>query len=138
MLSEEEKARIRYHLEYPNLAMQPSMSIGAPLPTPFSYMLQQAFNMILPAGEEIIRRVLTECDKCDQEISDARVRLKASKAEGIEMREDEIDQLRREYGWWAVRLARQLGSPIAWSAEIAHFLPSQTRGPNVGAIGVRH
>jgi len=134
-LSEDEKVRVRYHLGYPMLSANPSLSLGVPIDTPLMTLLQRAFDIILPQAEPMIRRLIVICDQKDLEVSEASDRLSVAKAEGVEMRVDETDAREREYMRWVARLSDALHAPIYPFSERFQAMPSK-RG-HTGMIPVR-
>jgi hypothetical protein len=137
VLSTEEKIRISYHLGYPLLGQANSLAAGVPMPTDFHTLLQQAFRILLPDAEPIIRTLLARCDQKERAIDGATARMEAAEVGDIKLRDDETDALRREYMFWVGQMSDALQAPIAPFSQRNLWKPRQS-GPNVGMIGVVH
>jgi len=135
-LSAEEKVRVRYHLGYPALSAGPSLSLGVPIDTPLMNLLQRAFDLILPEAEPMVRKVLSRCDELDDEIPASAVRLRAIKAEGVELNPNEPHALETEYMRQVARLSDLLHAPIYPFSERFQAMPSKRS--HTGMIPVRH
>lgn len=116
-LTEEEKARVRYHLGYLDVAPVVSIQLGFPRASQPMFLVEAAMENILETAIGIVRRHVAELDGIEDQISDARRRMKAEKLGEITLRADETDALEREYARWARRLADILGVPLNIYAE---------------------
>jgi hypothetical protein len=66
----------------------------------------------MPVAEDRIRRILGVLDTVEEQLLDALPRLAAVKLDELEIRQDETNQLEKEYVRWACRLADIFGVPI--------------------------
>lgn len=112
VLSDEEKARIRYHMGYLQTDPVTSIQLGVPAASQPMFLVEGQMNRIPTTAIGYIRRCLAVMDNIDNRLIDALDRLQARKVEGIELREDETDALEREYYRWAQRLSDNIGAPL--------------------------
>lgn len=132
-----EKARIRYHLGYPNVSAHASLSAGVPLPLQPMFMVEDAMRLVLPEAEPLVRTLLARLDQTDEAIFQAQTRLQADKVDEITLRKDEPDALEREYLRQAMRLSETLHAPVyPFSARFANInaIVPQGGAPKVGMI----
>ena len=121
VLTEEEKASIRHHLGFMQVAPSTSIFMGFPAATQTSFLVETAMDHIMEAGVGRIRDDIAECDRIECEIKGARFRLQAKSVEGIDLNPQELTQLKTEYTDWAKRLADDLGVPInAYAAKFQY------------------
>ena len=121
-LTEEEKASIRHHLGFFQVAPSTSIFMGFPAATQTSFLLEPAMDHILDSGVGHIRDDIAECDRIECEIKDARFRLQAKSVEGIDLNPQELTQLKIEYAEWAKRLADDLGVPVNAYADKFRYM----------------
>lgn len=112
VLSEEEKERARYHLGYLNTQQAASIQLGIPTPLQTLFLVDKAFNIVIPAAVPRLRRILRVMDDIEDQLIESQVRLSAKRLDGIELRDNEPDMLEKEYVRWGWRLADMLGVPI--------------------------
>jgi hypothetical protein len=132
-LNEAEKERVRYHLGY--LEVQPAASIqfGIPRPLQTVFLMESAMNNIIENAVDRVRRILRIMDNCEIKLEESQERLAAIQLGDLKLRENEPDQLDREYARWGYRLADILGVPVyAYSTRYAHRFGTAT-----GSIPVR-
>ena len=109
---EREKERIRYHLGYLAVSLAPSIQFGIPRPLQTVFLLETAMTNLVEGAVDRVRRILAIMDGIESKLVDAQDRLAATKLDSLTLREDEPDQLDREYARWGYRLADILGVPI--------------------------
>ena len=112
LLTDEEKARIRYHLGYPQTEPVSSIQLGAPAFGQTMFMVESAMERIPVAAIGFIRQLVQILDRTEANIIDAQDFLVASAAGEVDINKDHIEQLRTEYARWAQKLADNLGAPI--------------------------
>lgn len=111
--TEQEKGRIRHFLGYPSWSnMAASIQLGFPAGSQALYILEQAFNRLLPDGETAARKDLCNCEEIEAQLADARKRMKADKLGDMTINKTETGQLRHELVFWQRRLADDLGVPF--------------------------
>lgn len=112
-LSQLEKSRVRAHLGYPQTSVGAAIALGLPTTNQFGFMLEQAMNLILPASEQHVRRMIVELDCIEDQLSDARTKLAVAAVDGIRFRgPEQIASLEDQYSGWARKLADAFGVPI--------------------------
>lgn len=109
MLTELERKRVLYHLDYALLTIPTTLSLGLPIITQARFIVEQNSNNIDPQSEPFIRKCLTELDCCEAEATKARQALIISRAGDTTFRDDAIDRIWLEYGRWVRKLADILG-----------------------------
>ena len=112
VLTNEEKARIRYHLGYPQTDPVASIQLGVPGFGEPQYLVERAMERIPDYVIGIVRNLVQILDRTEANIIDAQEYLPARKAGEVEINPDHIRTLRTEYATWARRLADTLGAPI--------------------------
>lgn len=112
-LTPEERGKIRYHLGYPVVAQNTVISLGFPSGGHPAFLVEAAMNDVLPEGEPLVRRTLSECECIDAQLSDARRnRLQTAAVETIVLRSrDEIEDLEDQLDLWTDKLADILAVP---------------------------
>lgn len=112
VLTDEEKARIRYHLGYPQTDPVSSIQLGVPAFGQTLFMVESAMNRIPTSVIGIIRNLIQILDLTEANIIDAQSFLVARAAGEVDINPDHIPNLRAEYAQWAQKLADNLGAPI--------------------------
>lgn len=108
-----EQGRIRHFLGYPSWSsMAASIQLGFPAGSQPLYILEQAFNRLLPDGEAAARRDLCECEDIENQLGSARKRMRAQQLGTLKVNQRETQQLREELVFWQRRLADDLGVPF--------------------------
>lgn len=119
--TEDEKGRIRHFLSYPSWAsISNSIQLGFPSGSQPLFLLEQAFNRLLPAGEESVRADLCQCEAIEQQLGDARRRFKAEALGELKLQPKETSMLRNELDYWSTRLADDLGVVKDPYSQAAH------------------
>lgn len=111
-LTDDEKARVRYHLGYPLLTTAASVQFGQPALTQTSFMVDNALSRITEPGLNYIRSMVKTMDDIEVKLIEAQDRLAAERLEDLYLRKDEVDVLESEYRRWGYRLAETIGAPI--------------------------
>src|SRR5689334_6510509 len=121
--TDEEKALIRFYLAYPNLSqVQQAMQLGIPAAQQALFLLEGNFDRILPAGENIVRKILCQLnDIVFGQLTTARSRMRAIAIGEIKLNADEAGMLTGEFIRWQRLLADQMASPINPYGEVASF-----------------
>lgn len=112
MLTPEEMADIRYHLGYPSVEPAASIQLGIPRVSETQFLLETAMTKVLPQSLSRVRSVLSQLNCIEQQISNARTRLKAIAVGNIKLNNSEADNLEHEHARWAARMADLLGCPL--------------------------
>ena len=120
-----EKERARYHLGY--LGVQPAASIqlGIPRPLQTVFLVESALSNVIEEAFPRVRKILRIMDDVECKLCEAQDRLAAKRLDALELRDNEPDQLEREYTRWGQRLADVLGVPL---------YPYSSRYRNIGGV----
>lgn len=133
-LTDEEKARARYHLAYMGVQSAASLSYGIPRPVQTLFLVETALNNLQPIFEDKVRRILNILDGVECRLVDAQERLSAAAIDTLRLRRDEPDALEHEYQRWGMRLADLLGVPPYYYST-RYNRRSGARGGNVPVSG---
>lgn len=112
VLTEEEKARIRYHGGYLLTSVASAIILGLPAARQPAFLVEQAMEHIPDTAIAIIRNLVARCDATENNIFASQTRMKAKSVDEIDLNPDEADQLRGEYRYWVQKLYDNLGCPI--------------------------
>jgi hypothetical protein len=112
VLTEEEKARIRYHGGYLLTSVASAIILGIPAARQPAFLVEQAMEHIPDTAIAIIRNLVAKCDITEDNIMQAQTRMVAKSVDEIDLNHDEADQLRGEYRYWVQKLYDNLGCPI--------------------------
>lgn len=131
-LSDAEKERVRYHLGYLEVGTAASIQFGIPRPLQTIFLVETAMTQLLENATDRVRRILNIMDGVENKMVDAQDRLAAIQLDELHLRDNEPDQLEREYVRWGHRLADILGVPI-----YAYSTKYRSVGVRAGSIPVR-
>lgn len=108
--TDDEKTQILRYLSYPDWqSLASSIQLGYPAASQPMFLVVDAFKRLTPTGRAAVRKDTGELDCIEQQMSDARGRMRASKLEGMTFNEKETVQLRQELEFWTRRLEDDLG-----------------------------
>jgi hypothetical protein len=105
----EEKARVRYHLGYPNVGLVNTFTLGLPAAIEPAFMLEPAMDRVLPDAEALVRQHLTILDQIESQQVDDLELLAVDKVDEIDIREKEHEQLLGQYLKWQSSLSNIFG-----------------------------
>jgi len=109
-LTQPEKARIRYHLGFPNIGTATVLALGFPAGGHPAFLLESAMNQILPESEPLVRNAVLQCDCIEQQLAEARQRLKVNTAGNVILRgREELEDLEDQYDYWTDALVDIFG-----------------------------
>jgi len=108
-LTPDERARIRYHLGYPNVQAFATFALGTPASSEALFAIEGAFDKVIPEALPNIRQLIARCDEAEQERYDNLGNLIVSKVCDIELRPDAMSALQLEYDRRRNALANELG-----------------------------
>lgn len=111
-LSDDEKARARYHLGYPALSTAASLQFSVPALTQTNFLVENALTRLLESSLGRVRSILLTMDNIEAKLIDAQDRLAATQLEQLTLRQDETERLEDEYRRWGYRLADICGCPV--------------------------
>jgi hypothetical protein len=97
---------------YPQMGTGPALVLGTPASGQFSFLIERAMDQIYPEAEDRVREILAELDCVEAQISDAKSRLKVTRAENVYLRaSEEITDLEDLYVYWVTGLEDIFGIP---------------------------
>ena len=109
-LTQPEKARIRYHLGFPNIGTATVLALGFPAGGHPTFLLESAMNQVLPEAEPLVRNAILQCDCIEKQLAEARQRLKAATAGSVILRgREELEDLEDQYDYWTDALVDVFG-----------------------------
>lgn len=108
-LTEADKSRARHHLGYLAVSTASTFVLGIPAGVQTQFMVEAAWDRLLPSGYERFRKMLDRCDKLEDQIECNSENLAASSVGDIELRPDEFKEIIRRYIWWRAAIANMLG-----------------------------
>lgn len=112
VLTEEEKARVRYHLGYPQTDPVASIQLGVPAAGQPQFTVELQMNRIPNSAIATIRSLVGRCDVTEQAIFDCQSRMVAKSVDEVDLNPEEANMLRTEYRYWVQKLSDNLGAPI--------------------------
>lgn len=113
-LTQEERAKTRYYLGYPNLESRYILSLGLPMTYPTALLLEENMRSVLDTfSYTIMQGIIAKLDISRCKISAAQDRLAVTEiAYAVKINNKEINQLWREDYRLCQQLARLLAVPI--------------------------
>lgn len=116
-LTEEDKEKIREHMGYPGTSTASTLALGLPQNIEFAHLIEAQMNRLRETAVEKAREFIAALDMLDREKLDAVGLLAVNQLDTIKIREDQIDQIDRQYYQWACRLADLLRAPLYPGSE---------------------
>jgi hypothetical protein len=110
MLTELERKRVLYHLDYALLSLPTTLGLGLPIVTQARFIVEQNMLNVDAASEPLIRQVLGRLDCIEREMDQARGALVMSRTGDTYFREDAIERIEIQYAKWRNRIADMLGA----------------------------
>lgn len=105
----EEKVSIRHHLGYLNVGAASTFALGVPQAVETQFIIEGAFDLVLPEAEHQVRRVVSFLDGIEERLICDLDLLAVNKVGSIEIRQTEMKELRKEYDFWRGALANVFG-----------------------------
>lgn len=131
--TEEEKAKARGHLGYPNVSEVATFTLGTPAAIETAYLIETAFTKILDAAMPLFRLYLCRCDETECQRFGSQKNLQAQQIGDITPGgAAEQSQLIANYEYWRESLAGLLGVPVNPFDKRRAVAPG---GINVGVRG---
>jgi hypothetical protein len=134
-LTDEERAQVRRHLGYPNVAAAAMISYGMVRSQQTLFLVELAMTNLTDEGADEVRTLIAKLNDIECLLFSASERLAVASLEGITLRENEPDRLEQEFVRWAHRLSEVLGAPVYPYAR--RFMSSAGVG-QAGSVPVRH
>jgi hypothetical protein len=109
-LTQDERARTRYHLGFPNIGNATVLALGFPAGGHPAFLLEAAMTQILPEAEPKFREVLNSCECIEQQIQQTRSRLSTHSTGTVNFRpREELEDLEDQYDYWTDALVDIFG-----------------------------
>jgi len=125
LLTDAEKARVRYHLGYLASGFAASLQYGLPRPVQTVFMLEEAMTGLVESNAlDRVRKIVCILDKIEDKMVCAVDQLGVEKLGEISLRGNHADLLEKEYDRWSSRLADIFGVP-----KYPFSVKTQRRGP---------
>jgi hypothetical protein len=111
VISEQDRVRARGHMGYLNGQAQSTFVLGVPAGVQTQFVIEGAFNKVLPQAEHLFRKYLDHLDQIEAQIVEDTENVAVTKVDEISLRDDELVQLVHRYKYWQGNLANLLGVP---------------------------
>ena len=112
VFTEEEKARIRYHLGYIQSDPILSVLLGISALAQPQFLVEGQMNRMPDTAVSLVRQLIGRCDQSEQQLFDAQEFVVVSEVDEIKINPDKLTQLQERYRYWVQKLADNLGAPI--------------------------
>jgi len=109
LLTDEEKVKARHHLGYLNVQEAQTFFLGIPAGVQTQFMIEGAFDRVLPAAIPEFRRLLDVLDRIEEQAIGDLELLAIDQIDEIKINPKEHPRLWREYARWARALANLMG-----------------------------
>lgn len=124
-LTNDDKAKIRYHLGYLASGFAASMQFGIPRPYQTVFMVETAMMLLVePYAINRVRGILLQLERIEEKLKCSIEQMGVEVVGNIRMRKSYPDDLEREYQRWSDRLADIFGVP-----KYAFSNRTEKRGP---------
>jgi hypothetical protein len=121
-LSDDQKSRIRHHLGYLEVQETSTFVLGVPTGVQQQFMIEGAFDKLLPSALPRLENLLDRLDRIEQQIDDDTENLAVDKLGDIELRKDEFNELIVRYQWWQSALGNLFGvMPNPWDQRFTSW-----------------
>ncbi len=111
MLTDEQRVSVKHHLGYPNANAYETFVLGVPASLESLFMIEGAMNSIAPQAEPRLQKTLNRLERLEEQIEENADALVLSKADEVEFRPDEFEQIIKRYRYWVGELCNLLGVP---------------------------
>jgi hypothetical protein len=109
--SDEEKARSRHHLGYLNVGLAATFALGVPAAVQTQFLIESAFEKVLPSAEAKVRELLTICDEYEAQWRENKDLRDVNQVGEIQIRPDAFEAQVKEYMYWRAALGNAFGVP---------------------------
>jgi hypothetical protein len=134
MLTLEEKAKIRHHMGYLNVQAAATFQLGIPAAVQTQFMIEGAWDKILPEAENMVRIFVCRLDDVEREVFGGMDLASVTKTGSIEVNPDRLKNLAKYYLIVRESLENLLGVP-ANPYDARSWLSSAGGGMNVPVRG---
>jgi hypothetical protein len=133
-LSDEEKARIRYHLGYLNVTAAASFHLGVPAALQTTFMIEGAWDKLLSPAEGLVRTLLCRLDQIEEQVFDGSDLADVLETGSTKVNPDRVRDLAKYYKIAQQSLANLFGV-VANPFDLRDWV--QAGGSTVGNVPVR-
>lgn len=110
-LTDEEKAQIRHHFAYVNVSAVSTFQLGIPAALQTTFMIEGAWDKILPAAEPLARRLLCRLNQVEEEVFGGIDMANVLETGATKINPDRLAELAKYYRLAQQGLANLLGVP---------------------------
>lgn len=112
-LSAQDKARVRYHMGYPQVTQAQTFVVGGvPAPMELNFLIEGAMNKIAPESEGTFRGLLDKLDGIEAQMIQDQPNIAAKQVGNVTPNQDEFKQLIYQYQYWQGQLSNMLAVPV--------------------------
>ncbi len=109
--TEEEKARIRHHFAYVNVTSVATFQLGIPAALQTTFMIEGAWDKILPVAEDLARKWLCRMDQIEDQVFEGSELADVLETGSIKINPQRLRELARYYRIAQQSLGNMLGVP---------------------------
>lgn len=107
----EEKARIRHHFAYVNVSAVATFQLGIPAALQTTFMIEGAWDKILPEAEDLARKLLCRMDQVEEAVFGGIDLADVLETGSVKVNPDRLKELAKYYRIAQQGLANMLGVP---------------------------
>lgn len=107
----EEKARIRHHFAYVNVSAVSTFVLGVPAALQTTFMIEGAWDKILPEAEDLARKLLCRMDQVEEAVFGGIDLADVLETGAVKVNPDRLKELAKYYRIAQQGLANMLGVP---------------------------
>lgn len=111
-LSDADKDRVRYHLEYPMLTSAVSTVASVVMHSDIRLVLENQMDNVSPTITTYVQKCLNILDKIETQMEDAFERMQVLKADVVQINNNEESDLMAQYQHWRNRLCNLLAVTV--------------------------
>lgn len=131
--TDEEKVAIRHHLGFLNVTAAATFALGTPASTETQFIIEAAFDKVLPAAEPRVRQLLGRLEATEEQMFCGQDSYEVNQLDEIHLNHQGRDrvqiQMARAYIHWANSLANLLG--VYRNPFDKRFAEFGLKGPNL-------
>lgn len=111
ILTDEEKVRIRHAMGYLNVQEASTFVLGVPAAVQTQFMIEGAWDKVLPAASTILRRMLCRCEEVEAEVFGGLDLAQVTQVSEIQVNPKRLMELAKHYRLAQESIANLLGVP---------------------------
>lgn len=97
MLTEDERVRLRHHMGYLNVQEAQTFVLGVPAAVQTQFLIEGAFDKILPAAENLLRKFLCRMDEIEDHVFGGKDLADVNKTGNVEVNRKRLSELAEYY-----------------------------------------